>query len=96
MNNQDLSQPSVLENPESIASNVCTTQMHHCCPVCGQLTISPIPPPQFIGVSTLPESKKPHMCPVCVGQGGKNMDNPTLLDPKKRCHACQGTGIVWG
>lgn len=34
--------------------------------------------------------KSPHKCPVCEGKGGF-----LSTDPNK-CHACAGTGIVWG
>lgn len=34
--------------------------------------------------------KKPHRCPVCDGFG------ELILVEKNTCHACEGTGIVWG
>ena len=37
----------------------------------------------------------PHACPVCFGQGtGYNPSAADKADVDK-CHACNGTGIVW-
>jgi len=37
---------------------------------------------------------KPHKCPVCNGSG-KALDQFGYAPPAS-CHACSGTGIVWG
>lgn len=47
------------------------------------------------------QSKKPHKCPVCFGDGGWNLISAEEMqnnDGKifKTCKSCEGKGILWG
>ncbi len=64
-----------------------------------------LPPPpgwdtykDFRGPSPAP-ARTPHKCPVCEGSGKLHQQNTyesTLVPQPKCCHACSGTGVVWG
>ena len=50
-------------------------------------TIFP-PSPYYYPWPAYPE-KKPHLCPVCMGEG-----TITKNDKTKKCHGCDGRGLI--
>lgn len=49
----------------------------------------------------MPESKRPHCCPVCGGSGKVSSGfydyfRQSSTIPTEPCRSCGGTGIVWG
>jgi DnaJ-class molecular chaperone len=52
---------------------------------------------KLIGNRTYSETKTPHKCPSCYGEGARQYNHP--FDPQMKtetCKSCEGKGIVWG
>lgn len=42
------------------------------------------------------KEEKPYICPVCRGSGRYKLATAQCDSDTRDCHACKGTGIVWG
>lgn len=42
-----------------------------------------------------PQERKPHKCPICDGTGTQAKVSPRAFGTAVKCHACDGTCIVW-